>query len=161
MYVYLYTVDGFSIDFRLISIVCESYVNCLWVTYDCMQIICESHTIHIPWRGEERRGRRGEERRGGNGRGEKRRGGENRGRNKKTKQTITITGRHIWRTKVWQQSKTKHWKRTREMKTTMRETTRWAEHETEEGRTNTPIPHPYRNGQSESAYTKIQCTCSK
>ena len=60
-----------------------------------MQIICESHTIHIPWRGEERGGeeRRGEERRGGNGRGEKRRGGENRRRNKKTKQTITITGK--------------------------------------------------------------------
>ena len=51
--------------------------------------------IRFTYHGEEKRGegRRGEERRGGNGRGEKRRGGENRRRNKKTKQTITITGK--------------------------------------------------------------------
>ena len=41
-----------------------------------MQIICESHTIHIPWRGEERGGeeRRGEERREWKRREEERRG---------------------------------------------------------------------------------------
>ena len=49
-----------------------------------MQIICKSHTIYIPWRGEERGGeeRRGEERRGWERREEERRGEESRGERK-------------------------------------------------------------------------------